>query len=306
MRVTGEEERIGLNMAEHGASTAILDLLGQMEEQRHRNDFSRHILSEPHTEVGQIAEEYNRVLDTINTQQQRQELDAALAYSARLDGLFQEIAKVTNESPTIEDAMQVGMDLICQETGWPVGHLYLLSENDNQQLLPTSIWHLENQDRFETSRHITEQTDFRSGVGLPGRVLASGKPDWIPDVTQDPNFPRAQLGKDIGVKAGFGFPILIAEQVAGVSWRSARLTHSSSGTLPLSSQYTPTPRLTLSGRGSARMASTRPKMASGSAGVTFSNIVDLLREPAGETSRIPPQKLLSTPSVKDPKLWTPS
>jgi len=217
LRVTAEEERIGLNMAEHGASTAILDLLGQMEKQRNSNDFSRHVLSDPHTEAGQIAEEYNRVLDTINAeQQQRQEMDAALAYGARLDTLFQEIAKATNESSTIEEAMQVSMNLICQETGWPVGHLYLLSQDDNRKLMTTTIWHLEHPERFETFRSITERTDFQPGVGLPGRVLASGKPDWIRDVTQDPNFSRTQLVKDIGVRAGFGFPILLGERVVGV------------------------------------------------------------------------------------------
>jgi len=54
------------------------------------------------------------------------------------------------------------------------------------------------------------------GVGLPGRVLASGEPEWIIDVTKDPNFPRAKLAKNIGVKAGFAFPILIGQEVVGV------------------------------------------------------------------------------------------
>jgi len=97
LRVTAKEEHIGLNMAEHGASTAILDLLGQMEEQRHTNDFSHHVQTEPHTEVGQIAEEYNRVLDTINAEQhQRQQLDDHVQYCASLDSLFQQIAKTTH------------------------------------------------------------------------------------------------------------------------------------------------------------------------------------------------------------------
>ena len=39
-----------------------------METQRSRGDFSRYATVEPHTEVGQIAEEYNRVLDTVNTE----------------------------------------------------------------------------------------------------------------------------------------------------------------------------------------------------------------------------------------------
>ena len=63
---------------------------------------------------------------------------------------------------------------------------------------------------------MTEQTNFEIGVGLPGRVLASGKPEWIIDVTKDANFPRAKLANDIGVKAGFAFPVLVGTEVAAV------------------------------------------------------------------------------------------
>jgi len=217
LRVTPEEEHVGLNMAEHGASTAILDLLRKMEEQRHTNNFTYHVQTEPHTEVGQIAEEYNRVLDTINAeQQQRQQLDNHLQYCSSLDSLFQQIAKTTHEPSTVEEIMQVSMDLICQKIGWPIGHLYLVSEKSPNRLISTSIWHMEDSERYQTFRHITEQTNFQSGVGLPGRVLATGKPDWIQDVNQDKNFPRAQMANNIGVTTGLGFPILIEDRVVGV------------------------------------------------------------------------------------------
>ncbi|MDE3049979.1 MAG: ammonium transporter [Nitrospirota bacterium] len=81
LRVSAENERIGLNMAEHGATTALVDLVGEMEDQRRRGDFSRHVSVEPHTEVGQIAVEYNRVLDTVNTESQLRE-DALVALRA--------------------------------------------------------------------------------------------------------------------------------------------------------------------------------------------------------------------------------
>ncbi len=59
-------------------------------------------------------------------------------------------------------------------------------------------------------------TPFNAGEGLPGRVIASGKPAWIIDVTKDSNFLRANLAKNIGVKAGFAFPILIGDEIVGV------------------------------------------------------------------------------------------
>ena len=53
-------------------------------------------------------------------------------------------------------------------------------------------------------------------MGLPGRVLASRKAAWIKNVTKDPNFPRARLADQIGLKAGFAIPILIGPKVVAV------------------------------------------------------------------------------------------
>ena len=57
---------------------------------------------------------------------------------------------------------------------------------------------------------------FLAGAGLPGRVLESGTAAWIPDVTKDVNFPRAQHAKDIGVKGGFASSHCRGGTVAGV------------------------------------------------------------------------------------------
>jgi signal transduction histidine kinase/ActR/RegA family two-component response regulator len=57
---------------------------------------------------------------------------------------------------------------------------------------------------------------FAPGVGLAGRVWAAGAPAWIPDVTRDANFPRADVAVRVGLRAGFGFPIRIGERVEGV------------------------------------------------------------------------------------------
>ena len=65
LRVSPEDEKVGLNVAEHGASTEILDLLHQMEGHRVRADFERPVTVEPHTEVGQVGCLYNDVLDRV-------------------------------------------------------------------------------------------------------------------------------------------------------------------------------------------------------------------------------------------------
>jgi len=130
--------------------------------------------------------------------------------------LLQTVASAANQAVSSDEALQSCLDRVCALTSWPVGHCYLGAPDAPGELVPTGLWHLDDPERFQTFRQITEATRLATGRGLPGRVLASGQPAWIVDVTQDPNFPRAQMAQELGVKAGFAFPVLIGQEVAGV------------------------------------------------------------------------------------------
>jgi Amt family ammonium transporter len=70
LRVPANEEVIGLNVSEHGASSALLDLLQNMHQQQKSGDFTKSVPIEPHTEVGQIATQYNQVLEKVVSKEQ--------------------------------------------------------------------------------------------------------------------------------------------------------------------------------------------------------------------------------------------
>ena len=99
LRVDAAAELQGLNIAEHGISTEIIDLLSAMEHQRDRGDFSQPVPVEPHTEVGQIAAEYNRVLHRVTAEMRTREETAAALLAAEekyrsifensVEGIFQ-------------------------------------------------------------------------------------------------------------------------------------------------------------------------------------------------------------------------
>ena len=65
LRVTAEDERIGLNVSEHGATTELLDMFRTMDSQAKTGDMSLRVPVEPFTEVGQIAERYNWVMEAL-------------------------------------------------------------------------------------------------------------------------------------------------------------------------------------------------------------------------------------------------
>jgi PAS domain S-box-containing protein len=147
---------------------------------------------------------------------ERLRAEEALQQQAGLMKLLQSVAVAANEARSVDDAMQTVVDQVCAYTTWPVGHVYDVDEEATDALIPTTIWHLEDPQRFATFRRITEATRFTRGQGLPGRVLASAQGTWVPDVTVDPNFPRARLAQDIGVRAGFGFPVMVGAEVVAV------------------------------------------------------------------------------------------
>ncbi len=75
LRVSEQAEIQGLNISEHGACTEIIDLLDDMREQSRDGEFAKTVAVEPHTEVGQIAAEYNKVLTRVVTEiDQREDL----------------------------------------------------------------------------------------------------------------------------------------------------------------------------------------------------------------------------------------
>lgn len=79
LRVDAESERVGLNVAEHGASTEIIDLLTEMGRHREKGEFTQSLKFEPFTEVGQIANEYNQVIAKV-----AEEMEAREGIAARL------------------------------------------------------------------------------------------------------------------------------------------------------------------------------------------------------------------------------
>lgn len=99
--------------------------------------------------------------------------------------LFYSLASIAASQASNDEILNRCLNIVCEYVGWPVGHLYVEASDGTGELAPTAIWHLDKPEKFEVFRTVTERTRFASGVGLPGRVLSTGEPAWIPDVQQD-------------------------------------------------------------------------------------------------------------------------
>ncbi|MEK7699428.1 MAG: PAS domain S-box protein, partial [Planctomycetota bacterium] len=141
------------------------------------------------------------------------------------NSILQLIHKITiaaNEALTVDDAMLICLEKICQYAGWPVGHVYQPVENHNGSLLlkPSHLWYFKEPEKFVNLKKVTDIANFKPGEGLPGRVYKTRRPAWIPDVTTDSDFPRAQYARDknldIGIRGALAFPIMEGSKVVSV------------------------------------------------------------------------------------------
>jgi PAS domain S-box-containing protein len=124
------------------------------------------------------------------------------------------LSRILAEAGTLKEASRDILQVLCEKAGWEVGSIWNVDRADNE-LVCAEVWHSPaiQIPRFEA---VTRQMRFAPGVGLPGRVWASGKAVAVPDVSVDQNFPRAATAKAESLRGGFCFPIKSGDQISGV------------------------------------------------------------------------------------------
>jgi PAS domain S-box-containing protein len=124
------------------------------------------------------------------------------------------IAQILAEAAAIEEATPRILRAMGECLGWDVGALWRV-DRQAEALRCVELWHKASIEVLDFERASREFT-FGLGSGLPGRVWASREPEYIPDVASDENFPRAPIAEREGLRAAFGFPIMLGREVLGV------------------------------------------------------------------------------------------
>ncbi|MEW6545027.1 MAG: PAS domain S-box protein [Nitrospirota bacterium] len=124
------------------------------------------------------------------------------------------VTQILAEAASVEDAMPSILKAIGDGCGWAAG-AYWRVEAGTRMLSCMTCWHRPGSPTgdFES---MTRQCTWAPGIGLPGRVWATGAPVWVPDVGQDDNLPRATVAETANLRACVGIPILQKGAVVGV------------------------------------------------------------------------------------------
>lgn len=129
--------------------------------------------------------------------------------------LLRDLTRLELRERSFVDLMQDVLGVICRETGWPVGHVFVPSTEDAGQLACAGIWHLSDA-HFEDFREASRGMRFRAGEGLPGRAMELQRPVWMTDVNLDAAFIRAESTTELGIRSGLAAPIYVRRQLVAV------------------------------------------------------------------------------------------
>lgn len=131
--------------------------------------------------------------------------------------LLEAIAGAANQSVSVDEALRFAVEQVCRFNGWRLGHAYLAHAHDGRRFLKSAgIWYGAEGAEIDAFRAVTRGIEFEIGDGLPGRVLESGAPAWIGDLSADGNFRRREFALRAGFRAAMGFPARLGEQVVAM------------------------------------------------------------------------------------------
>jgi signal transduction histidine kinase len=119
--------------------------------------------------------------------------------------LLHALTLALDKSENLPSALAIVLKEVCRATGWVLGEAWLPAP-DGRTLEMGPVWHI-GSDRLREFVAGSRTYAFAPGQGMPGRVWSSGKPLWVTDVRADANFPRFQMARRIGLKAGFAIPV---------------------------------------------------------------------------------------------------
>lgn len=139
-----------------------------------------------------------------------------LTQSEKKAKILKEIAEASHKAKTTQEAMTVALNLLIEYFSWQIGHIYTVSDSNDDLLESSKIWFMEDSLKFNVFKEATEKITFQKGIGLPGTVMQSRKPIWIENIAHSAIFARKTAAFESGLVSGFAFPFIVNQKIASI------------------------------------------------------------------------------------------
>ena len=138
-------------------------------------------------------------------------------------------ALVLSQSNTIEEGSVKILNVICKSLGYDFGAIWGIDKDENV-LKCVNYWCASNIN-VETFIEACKKITLPPGVGLPGKVWASGKYIFILDALKETKCPRINYISKTNFHSAFAIPITLESKIIGVMEFFSTETHKPDPTL---------------------------------------------------------------------------
>jgi signal transduction histidine kinase len=132
----------------------------------------------------------------------------------RLLRLEHAVARQLAEADDIDLALKSVMQALCESEGWEYARYWSVDESAGVLRFAT-CWCLPDS-ALASFMAASEQTVFKPGAGMVGRVWESGRPLWISDLSRQSNVHEGFLAPGVELHGACMFPVASRARVMGV------------------------------------------------------------------------------------------
>jgi signal transduction histidine kinase/DNA-binding response OmpR family regulator/HAMP domain-containing protein len=219
----------------------ILQLAGVADRVSKKEDYGLRAVASGNDEVGRLIRAFNEMLERVQdrdgalqgakdqlelrVQERTKELQKEIIERKRaeqLQGIAYEATRLLAESTTTDGVMHRLLEMICREMHHDVANLWTLPPGSDV-LRCAYMWRATDTS-IEQFLMVTQQMSLPVCEGLGGRAWVHRQPEWIADVSRDPDFGRADASAAGGLKSAVMVPIFQRDELGGVLELVSRAT----------------------------------------------------------------------------------
>lgn len=129
--------------------------------------------------------------------------------------LLQDLSLAISEAEDLKSALNTAIKKICEVTEWRFGEAWV-PNHEKTAFEFVNVWDKWGED-INKFIEFSKGVIFRSGEGLPGRIWATKKPEWVRDLSVNgEGYLRADSALKADLRSGFGIPIIAGDEVIAV------------------------------------------------------------------------------------------
>lgn len=125
------------------------------------------------------------------------------------------VADLAHSAVTVDEALEWTLSLVCEHTGWPIGHVFLRDEGSGS-MISSDIWADSDPERHRPLVEASRGLIIKPGQTLPGLILDVGDAVWLECMQQQSDLLRGEAAARSGLVAATGYPVIGSRQIEGI------------------------------------------------------------------------------------------